>query len=202
MPDCGYCDAAFDDEAAYLDHLSEAHADELGPIDRRRVATDSSGSLPTGPIAIAIVVLALVAVVGYGVSLSGGGGAADAGSGSNDDGPYDLWGVHYHGTMLLVVDGESVDFSRPPYQLQADAFHFEDNDGTRWHVHARGVTLAWAMETLGIPTTADTITFDGTTYDDADAETTVSVTVNGDPVEPAAYVLRDGDAVRIVVDIE
>lgn len=37
MPDCEYCGATFDDEAAYRDHLDDAHADELGRIDGRRV---------------------------------------------------------------------------------------------------------------------------------------------------------------------
>lgn len=194
MPECAYCGAAFDGEAAYLDHLREAHLDELGPIDRRRVAPEEgTDGLPTGPLAIGVVLLASAVVVGYVIFLPG--------SDAAQDGPTNLWGVHYHGTIEMIVDGERVDFSQDRYQLQADAFHFEGGDGTRWHVHAQGVTLAWAMESLGIAVTPDSVTVDGTTYDDADAGTDVSVTVNGEPVTPSSYVLREGDAVRIVVEL-
>lgn len=195
MPDCGYCDESFDEEAAYHDHLRAVHADELGPIDRRRIADDSGGGLPTGPLALGLVLLVSAAVVGYVIFLPGGGGAAG-------DGPRNLGSVHYHGTMEVVIDGQQVDFSQSRYQLQADAFHFEANDGTRWHIHAQDVTLAWAMESLGIGVTAETVTFDGTTYDDADPDTTVSLTVDGEAVTPSTYVLQEGDAVRIVVQIE
>ena len=195
MPDCGYCEASIDDEAAYHDHLRSVHADELGPIDRRRVTTDEvGGGLPTGPLAIGIVLLIAAAVVAYVVFLPGGGGA-------DGDGPTNLWGVHYHGTLEVVIDGDRVDFSRPTYQLQADAFHFESDEGPRWHVHAEGVTLSWAMESLGIPVTAETVTFEGATYDDADPGTRVSITVDGDPVDPSIYVLRPEDEVRILVEL-
>lgn len=194
MPDCGYCDASFDDEAAYHAHLRADHADELGPIDRRRVATDADGGLPTGPLALGAVLLASVAIIGYVVFLTGSGGAAD--------GPQNVGSVHYHGTMEMVVDGQPVDFSQSEYQLQANAFHFEANDGRQWHGHAQQVTLAWAMESLGIGVTADTVTFEGIVYDDADSDTTISVTVNGEPVTPEEYVLQEGDAIRIVVEVE
>lgn len=194
MPECAYCGAAFDGETAYLDHLREAHLDELGPIDRRRVAPDDgSAGLPTGPLAIGVVLLASAVVVGYVIFLPG--------SGAAEDGPTNLWGVHYHGTIEMIVDGERVDFSQDRYQLQADAFHFESGDGTRWHGHAEDVTLAWAMETLGIEVTATSVTYEGTTYDDADPDTTVVVTVNGEHVTPSTYELAEGDAIRIVVEV-
>lgn len=197
MPDCGYCEASFDDEAAYLDHLREVHAAELGPIDQRRVATESSDGLPTGPLAIGLVVLAAAAVIGYVIFLTGSGESA------NGAGPQNVGSVHYHGTIEVVVDGMVVDFSQPKYQRPQEnpAFHFEGGDGTTWHVHAEGVTLAYAMATLDIDVTGDTVTVDDTTYDDADPDTTVRVEVNGDAVVPTEYVLNEGDAVRIVVEV-
>ncbi|AXR76487.1 hypothetical protein [Natrarchaeobaculum sulfurireducens] len=42
MPECEYCDATISDEDAYLTHLGSEHADELGGIDRRRVADHGS----------------------------------------------------------------------------------------------------------------------------------------------------------------
>lgn len=195
MPECAYCGDSFEGEEAYLSHLRAAHEDELGPIDRRRVATEGSGGLPTGPLAIGVVVLAAAAVVAYVVFLSSSGGGAAA------DGPTNVGSVHFHGTMEMVVDGERVDFGQSRYQLQADAFHFENGDGSRWHGHAEGVTLAWAMESLGIGVTESSVTYDGTTYDEADPSTTVNVTVDGEPVIPGEYVLQEGDAVRIVVEV-
>lgn len=197
MPDCGYCDESFDDEATYHDHLRAVHVDELGPIDQRRVATDSGSGLPTGPLALGIVLLAAAAVVGYVVFLPAGGGDADG------DGPQNIGSVHYHGTIEMVVAGDPVDFSQAEYQRPREhpAFHFEGGDGTTWHGHAEGVSLAYAMDTLDITVTADTVTFEGTTYDDADPDTTVTVTVNGEPVTPADYLLGEGDAIRIVVEV-
>lgn len=196
MPDCRYCDESFAEEANYHDHLRTDHADELGPIDRRRIGSDGGGGgLPTGPLALGLVLVASAAVVGYIIFLPGGGGGSGAG-------PQNLGSVHYHGSMEVVIDGERLDFSRPEYQLQADAFHFEANEGTRWHVHAESVTLAWAMDSLGIGVTGDTVTFEGTIYDDADPNTTVTITVDGEPVTPSSYLLQEGDAVRIVVEVE
>ena len=196
MPECGYCGAEFDDEGAYLDHLRDEHFEELGPIDRRRVDPPSSGGgLPTGPLAIGAVVLFSAALVVYVTFFVGSGGG---------DGPRNVGSVHYHGMMTVVIDGAQVDFSDDAYQFRQTgvrAFHYEANDGSEWHVHAEGVTLAWALDSLGFEVTATTVAVDGTTYDDADPDTTVSVTVNGESVTPSAYVLREGDDVRIVVEV-
>ncbi|MFC7082267.1 hypothetical protein [Halorussus caseinilyticus] len=107
--------------------------------------------------------------------------------------------VHYHGTIDATVGGQPLDFGRQRFQLQADAFHFENGDGQRWHVHAEEVTLAYAMGTLGIDVTNETVAYDGTTYGDDPNETAV-VRVNGDPVNPSEYVLRKGDHVRIAAN--
>jgi hypothetical protein len=203
MPACDYCDASFDDEDAYLAHLAEAHEGDLGPIDRRRVAAAGSdddgglsrrakvvGALLVGGAAFALVFLAAQSL---------GGGTADVDAAQQ---PTDLWGVHYHGTIEVSVNGDSVDFSRDRYQLQADAFHFESGQGTRWHVHARGVTLEWAMASLGFDVNATAVTVGGETYRDAAPNTSVTVTVDGESVTPRTYVLQQGDEVRIVVDGE
>lgn len=83
MPDCDYCSASFDDEDAYDEHLADEHADELGPIDRRRVEQrigggDSDG-VPTGPLILFGVIGFALLVVAY-VILFMGGGSGDLGS--------------------------------------------------------------------------------------------------------------------------
>jgi sulfur carrier protein ThiS len=200
MPDCSYCDATFEDDDAYADHLEAEHRGELGPIDRRRIGADADDDADddwTGVVVIGLVLVLAAGAVAIFVFPSSGGDSSTAGEGEQ---PFDLGSVHYHGTITVVIDGQQVDFSRDRYQLQADPFHFEGGDGTRWHVHARGVTLAYAMGTLDIEVTDSTVTYRGTTYRDGDPNTTVTVSVDGDPVTPSDYVLQEGDRIRIVVE--
>lgn len=79
MHDCRYCEASFEDEDAYLEHLAGDHDGELGPIERRKIGAedDDSGGLPTGPLALVGVLLVAVAIVAY-VLTAGGGGGGDA----------------------------------------------------------------------------------------------------------------------------
>jgi sulfur carrier protein ThiS len=195
MEDCDYCGESFDGEAAYLDHLRAAHADELGPIDRRRVGdVEREGSaLPVGPLALVLVIGSTVAIVAYVTFFAGGGGTA-----SGSVGP--AGSAHYHGSMEMSVLGERVDFSRSEYQLRDDRFHFEAGEGTRWHAHATGVTLGYAMEALGFDVTRTSVTYEGTTYRDSDEGYDVTVAVNGNRVTPEEYVLREGDRIRVVVE--
>ncbi|MFB6253511.1 MAG: hypothetical protein ABEI06_02760, partial [Halobacteriaceae archaeon] len=104
MPDCRYCDASFDEEADYLDHLAQEHEDELGRVDKRRVeqhTSDSSGlPIPSFSIGAILVVLLVGGLIGGSFVVffqgnSNGGGIQAAKT------PYDLWGVHYHGTIEM-----------------------------------------------------------------------------------------------------
>jgi len=195
MEECDYCGASFEGEGAYVKHLRAEHMDELGPIDRRRVGADDEGGsdLPVGPLALALVIGSTVAIVAYVTFFAGGSGTA-----SGSVGP--AGSAHYHGSIEMVVLGERVDFSRSEYQLRDDRFHFEAGRGTRWHAHATGVTLGYAMESLGFDVTRTSVTYEGTTYSDSSEEYAVRVTVNGNRVNPDRYVLREGDQVRIVVE--
>ncbi len=197
MPECSYCDAEFADEAAYLEHLRDAHDDDLDRIDQKRTGLDEPEA-DGPPVALYAVLVGGVALALVGVYLVAGG----SGSGGSAGGPTDLGAVHYHGAIQVTIDGQPLDFSRERYQLQDDYFHFEGGNGDRWHVHGRGVTLAYAMETVGIELRdgGDTLAFDGTTYRDGDSGTNVSVTVNGESVAPGEYVLQEGDTVRIVAE--
>lgn len=205
MTDCDHCGASFDDETAYLRHLRDEHADALGRIEQRRVDSlgGDDGGLDAAPVALGAVLVAAVAIVAYVVFFTGGSGGT---GGSGMINGYQVAqlptgqayeGTHYHGQLEMRVTGETVDFSQEQYQLQADAFHFE-GDG-RWHVHAPGVTLEYALATLSIGVSDDSVTYQGTTYTD-DENARVQVLVNGNDVEPASYVLQDGDTIEIVVE--
>ncbi|WP_135853631.1 hypothetical protein [Halorussus salinus] len=206
---CDHCGATFEDEEAYLHHLGDEHGDDLGPIEQRRVESlrfDDEG--PTmamyggavGALAIGVLLAYLLFFSGGG---AGGAGASDDASGAADASgltrPQAVGSVHYHGTIEATIGGQQLDFGRQRFQLQADAFHFENGEGQRWHVHAEEVTLAWAMQTLGIDVTNGTVAYRGTTYGD-DAGETATVTVNGESVAPTEYVLRRGDEIRIVAN--
>ncbi|MFB6149743.1 MAG: hypothetical protein ABEJ48_08770 [Halobacteriales archaeon] len=204
MPECQYCDASFDSEEAYLEHLEAAHPDDLGPIDRKRLGVDpisddgDESGISLGILVLGFVIVVAVIIAGGVVLLTSGGN-----SGSTVDAaqqPTNVGSAHYHGTMEVIITGERVDFSQDRYQLQADAFHFEGGDGTRWHVHAEGVTLEFALATLGIDVTESSVTYAGTTYRDSSAEYSVRITVNGESVTPSEYVLQPEDRVRIVVE--
>lgn len=204
MTDCDYCGASFDDEDALLDHLREEHRDVLGPIDERRIGATDDGDdgIPTAPVALGVVILAAAAIVGYVVFVAGGSGGGTVNGIEVKQTPTGepSQSSHYHGPMNMTVDGERVDFSKQEYQQQAVAFHFEGRNGDTWHVHAPGVTLEYGMATLGIGVTDDSVTFEGTTYENSDEGTTVVVEVNGNDVDPADYVLRDGDSIHILVE--
>jgi hypothetical protein len=119
---------------------------------------------------------------------------------------------HGHGLINVTIAGERVDFSRSEYQRPREfsAFHFERGNGRMWHKHADGVTLEYAMATLGIGVSENTVAIDGTTYRDSDPGTNVSVTVDGQAVDPATYELEgasssnpaQGDFIKIVVSTD
>lgn len=203
MPDCRHCDASFDDDEAYAEHLQAEHANELGAIDRRRIeayADDDETGFPTTPVVLGVVLLAGVGViVASWVAFSGGGGGSGGGVDAEQQ-PSAVGSVHYHGSIEVVVDGDTVDFSEDRYQFKDDAFHFEDGVGTQWHVHAQDVTLEYAMGALGFDVTENSFTHQGTTYRDSDAGTNVTVEVNGEQVTPSEYVLQEGDRIRIIVE--
>lgn len=192
MRSCEYCDDGFDDEQAYLRHLGDEHRDELGPIEERRVSEiESDDGRDVVVYASAMGMLAIVGVVAYLVFFTGGGQSQTT--------PYAPDSVHYHGPINVTIDGQEIDFSRPQYQVQNGHFHFEERKADPWHVHSKGVTLQYAMGTVGIDVTGDTVTFQGTTYRDGESGTNVTVRVNGRSVDPSSYVLQRGDRIRIVV---
>lgn len=203
MPTCSHCGEEFDDESAHASHLLETHADELSRLDRRRAeatAENHNTERPSfGRIAqFGIPIVLGIVVIGFLYTLfgTGAGGPVDTGAARE---PTNLWSEHYHGTIDVRILGDTIDFSQPQYQLQADAFHFEEQNGQRWHIHAKGVTLEFAMATLGFDVNHTSITIDGSTYSADDPGYAVSIAVNERDVDPRTYVLQPGDHITISV---
>ncbi len=222
MPECNYCGDSFEDGQSQLEHLRDEHEGELGTIDRRRVeeelgTSDDSGGLPTGPLVLGLVLAVAIVIVGYVIFVHGAGGSAGESGTVNDISVAQMPGQpaqseHGHGLINVTIDGQELDFSQARFQRPREfsAFHFEGGDGRVWHKHASGVTLEYAMATLGIDVSEASVTFDGTTYRDSDPGTNVTVTVNGEPVDPETYELsgasdqspEQGDFIRIIVTTE
>ncbi|WP_435319570.1 hypothetical protein [Haloarchaeobius sp. TZWSO28] len=203
MHDCDYCGDSFDAEGAYLRHLRDEHPDDLGRIEQRRVADlDDGDGIPTSTLALgaAGVVFALI-VGGLLVSLSGGSSASAANALASDSvrQPASLGTVHQHGGMTVTIDGQSLDFSQSQYQLQDDYFHYENGGGSQWHVHGQGVTLEYALESLGMGVTENALAFGDDVYRSGQGSTVV-YEVNGQAVNPESYVLKNGDDVRVVAE--
>ncbi|MFC4406666.1 MoaD/ThiS family protein [Haloarchaeobius iranensis] len=202
MHECDHCSESFEDEEPYLEHLRDEHADDLGPIEQRRVDAldDGDDGLP-GFVYAAAAVVGLVLLGGVAVGLLGGGGGGGP-STLNDSAPQqptNIGGPHHHGGMTVTIDGRSLDFSQPEFQRAREnpAFHYERGNGGRWHVHARGVTLEYALESLGIDVAPEALAFEGTVYRTGEGDT-VRFVVNDQPVDPTTYELQEGDQVEVV----
>ncbi|MFB6227501.1 MAG: C2H2-type zinc finger protein [Halobacteriales archaeon] len=208
MSDCSYCGESFNSESDYLAHLETAHEDELGPIDRRRIGDDEEEGIGLRGIIVGALVVIPVVVVAYVLFFTGN--TPSSGLENPVITPTNVGSVHEHGTINVTIGGTELDFSRGAFQNAREygAFHFEGGDGEVWHVHAQQVTLQYAMWTLGIGVTEDSVRYDGETYTEENA--TVIVEVNGEPVDPTTYELsgasaanaENGDHIRIVAHRE
>lgn len=203
MPECDYCGASFDSEAAELDHLAAEHRDELGPIDKRRVGDDGDdGGLPTGPIALGVVLLISIGIVGYVVFIAGGSGA---------DAQPTADGTHEHGMLEVTIDGEEIDLTQPKYTSSQGFFHIHPGQEMQmWHTHGSPVTLKFALEQLGMEVNDDAtvLTFENETYRESEGAE-IRLEVDGESVGPD-YTLDGvseaearqggGDQIRVVVE--
>lgn len=230
MTDCEHCSETFEDEAAYLRHLDAEHPDEMGRIERRQLEEldggDGGAPLPLLVGAIAVGAL-LLAIVIY--TLTTGGSGADGELGelgpapdppghelgpAGDDEvyrPYRVGSVHEHGPISVTVDGDDIDFRQPEFQhpREVRSFHFEGGE-RRWHAHARGITLEFALEATAFGVTNDSFAYDGVVYregtngsapDGWEVVTNADITymVNGEEVAPETYVLEGGDEITVRV---
>ena len=204
---CAYCGDLVA-EGEYDAHLRTNHYDELGAIDRRRVgdgpSTPSRQRLVTyagfGALGVVFLVAYLYLFLGSAGSNSGAAVQPDSAS-----------PIHEHGTIAVSYDGTVVDFDDPQYVLRDECFHFHTADSSElWHTHCEDVTIEYALETLGMELTGDSFSVDGETFSEADGDT-ITVTVDGEPVDAQEYVLDGvgsvedaaagaGDHVEVVVE--
>jgi len=190
MPDCKYCGDSFEDEQSYLRHLESEHEGELSNLDKRRIGghEDEEGGFSTGAVILGVTIIGAFAVVAVLVTSMEGVGGGDE--------PTSQDTVHQHGTIQIVLEGSQLDLNQEQYLENDPNFHFHGGDRTDsgafiWHVHARGVTVKYALATLGFEVNDDgtQLTVGDREYDADDPDTEINIQVNGEAVEPGEYEL-------------
>ncbi|MEY7850190.1 hypothetical protein AB7C87_13435 [Natrarchaeobius sp. A-rgal3] len=203
---CPYCGEPVP-EAAYDRHIERVHRDELGRIDRRRLGVDTASSRGVDTassrgaddtangrtvLLYAGVVAVLVALaLGYGLVVLG----TDETPSSAAVEPDTSAPTHEHGTIHVEYDGTVVDFDDPNYLERDGCFHFHAYDNADvWHVHCEDVTVEYALETLGMELSEDRFAVGDETFS-TDSGDEISVTVDGEPVDPTEHVLEGVESV-------
>ncbi|WP_254864115.1 hypothetical protein [Halovivax gelatinilyticus] len=118
--------------------------------------------------------------------------------------------IDERGDLEIVIDGEPVDLTEDRFQAEhADDysidFHLhEGHDG--WFMEGEErVTAGEAIDLLphfelDVDGGDPIVRFDGETYDAGDDGTAIEFAVDGEPIDPTAYELRDGDELRLAIE--
>ncbi|MFP8951884.1 hypothetical protein ACLI4Z_02760 [Natrialbaceae archaeon A-arb3/5] len=204
---CPYCDESVPD-STYEAHLRREHGEELTPIDRRRVGGHDDGASRRNAVLYAGIGIVLAAfAVGYLVLVFGPGMTSSSAAVQPDESAP----VHEHGTIDVQYDDTVVEFDDSQYLERDDCFHFHGyDDAAVWHTHCEGVTIEYALETLGMDVTVDRFAIGNETFAEENGDD-ISVTADGEDVDPQEYVLEGvesvddaaagaGDHVEIVVE--
>jgi hypothetical protein len=64
---------------------------------------------------------------------------------------------HAHAAIVVIVNGEQVNFGLPQFQLSSNYIHFENNNPYQIHMHATGVPLDILFSSFGMNVTPDCI---------------------------------------------
>ncbi|QUC64078.1 hypothetical protein NsoK4_06405 [Nitrosopumilus sp. K4] len=67
---------------------------------------------------------------------------------------------HAHAAILLVIDGEQLNFGLPQFQLTSKYIHFENNNPVTIHKHATNVPLEMLFASIGITISDDCVTIE------------------------------------------
>ena len=76
---------------------------------------------------------------------------------------------HIHADIVLMVNGEKIDFSLDRYQSDEEEtlhpyLHFHDDNGDVWHVHLEELTLGRFLDSLNISLNEDCLSIDEEEY--------------------------------------
>jgi hypothetical protein len=160
------------------------------PVRRSRTTAIDRKKRRSQLISIAIIA-AVVAGIAYGVYSYAQNPPRTANFGA-------LGSTHEHTAFKLFINGQTIDFSQPKYQVKSQYVHFENGDGDTIHKHATGVDIGFLFETLGIKFTNECIIMDDGTEYCNDGNNTLKFFVNGVRNNMYNnYVLMDGDRILL-----
>jgi len=111
--------------------------------------------------------------------------------------------THEHIALLIFINGNVLDLSKPEYMIRSKPVHIENLDGIVIHKHATGITIGHFLETLGISFDKSCFVDDkGNSYcnnDDKNLKFYVNEKLNNDFNN---YVIRENDRVLITYGTE
>ena len=114
---------------------------------------------------------------------------------------------HAHAAILVVLDGEQLNFGLPQFQLSGKYIHFEDHNPYLIHKHATGVPLEMLFVSIGLKVTYDCIFVEYGFSKNAnefctDERKTVQVYLNGEkfPSDISQYEIQHDDRILITLD--
>lgn len=113
--------------------------------------------------------------------------------------PKELGSTHRHASLLVFIDEELVDLSGQEFMERDQAAHFHDRAGTVIHIHAKGVSLPYFFQTLGMRLTADCLYLAGGEKFCSGPENKLSIFVNRQLLggEIRFYELQKGDKILV-----
>ncbi|WP_428323950.1 hypothetical protein [Nitrosopumilus sp.] len=114
---------------------------------------------------------------------------------------------HAHAAILVVLDGEQLNFGLPQFQLSSKYIHFEDHNPYLIHKHATGVPLEMLFVSIGLDITQECIFVEYDFSKDANEfcaenKKTVQVYLNGKkfPSDISQYEIQHNDRILITLD--
>ncbi len=114
---------------------------------------------------------------------------------------------HAHAAILVVLDGEQLNFGLPQFQLSSKYIHFEDHNPYLIHKHATGVPLEMLFVSMGLKITQDCIFVEYSFSENTNefcavAKKTVQVYLNGEKFlsDISQYEVQHNDRILITLD--
>ena len=102
------------------------------------------------------------------------------------------------GSMLAVIEGKDTHFDGAADENAS--FWINESQNHTWHAANDSMSMAEALKQIGVNASAESLTYNGTTYRDGKNNTTVAYRVDGTPVEdPSEYQIKDGDELSVYV---
>jgi len=118
---------------------------------------------------------------------------------TTDNGTTDDRTAAMTGRLLVAMEGEDTHFADA--DSAESEFWINESQEHTWHASTESVTLADALESIGIEASADSLTYDGTTYRESEANTSVGYRVDGEVVKnPSEHELESDDLVTVQVN--